>query len=295
MNRNARKTGSPSVQCLSSPSSSLAPRAFTLIELLMVIAIIAILAALLLPPLAEAESAVRAIQYWNHEHQMGLALGMYVSDNQVYPEYDRNGYSGIICWFQSLLPYYSLQWTNTAYHCPGYKGTNAFNISATIGSAFGSYAYNANGVSGINMRVPSVLGLGLHRAGGFPTPVSPTREFDISVPSEMYAVGESKIVTPGSSVVGPSSPAGAGFDYLILDFPVRSSGLSHPPRHEKNYNMLFCDGHVSASDPKVMYSTTSAARFSTSTTRAPAGNLVVKKERHCCDKIPQTRHGLPCS
>ena len=56
-------------------------RAFTLIELLVVIAIIAILAAMLLPVLSKAKEAGRAAACLSNLHQIGLALQIYVSDN----------------------------------------------------------------------------------------------------------------------------------------------------------------------------------------------------------------------
>jgi len=82
--------------------------AFTLVELLVVIAIIAILIALLLPAVQSAREAARRTQCANHQKQLGIAVHNFENSRGELPPgstgYVDGVWNGVTAWVQ-LLPY----------------------------------------------------------------------------------------------------------------------------------------------------------------------------------------------
>ena len=246
---------------------------FTLIEMLVVIAIIGVLAALLLPVLSLAKGYSKSVACKNHLRQMGIALQMYVHDDQdQYPRYlgpgtdsygDARGpggrATGLVYWSSKLFPYYSLNWTNISFHCPGYNGRISGPYDTNAIDRLGSYAYNGAGagLDGLpgspDYPVSEFFGLGpvsfwKDAQRHFVPPVS---ESKVSVPSDMLALCDSlmKNGIDGGDDVGMCSHFFGG---NLVSAPYILG-------HGKNYNELFCDGHVGAMSPATLFDPTNSA------------------------------------
>ena len=69
-------------------------RAFTLIELMVVISIIALLMSILLPALSQAREASKTVQCLSNMRQIGIAVSAYATDEDSLPLMDRVTGSG---------------------------------------------------------------------------------------------------------------------------------------------------------------------------------------------------------
>jgi len=105
-------------------------RAFTLVELLVVIGIIAILAALLLPALARAQKRARDLQCLSNLKQFGVALHLYLSDSEdAFPYTTNQWWVMPLCDYPKLLaPYLPTNGANV-FRCPEDTGVG-FNFQA---------------------------------------------------------------------------------------------------------------------------------------------------------------------
>jgi prepilin-type processing-associated H-X9-DG protein len=232
--------------------------AVTLLELLVVTAIIGLLAAMLLPGLTSARNKAYSSTCQNHLRQIGLALEMYVAENRQQHPY---AVSRASLWFDDLLPHYPLNWSNRAYHCPGYKGALSRFGGSLPHDPLGSYAYNASGVGSYDSLATSYLrgraDFGLSGSRRNPSSISQSR---IVLPAEMLAAGEAR--HRGEREVSNDSCVFVMYCGNTWGRQIPENYYGNPPlpqRHGKNYNQLFCDGHVASMNPWLLFNPTNTA------------------------------------
>jgi prepilin-type N-terminal cleavage/methylation domain-containing protein/prepilin-type processing-associated H-X9-DG protein len=222
---------------------------FTLVELLVVIGIVALLAALLLPAQSKVKADARSTLCKSNLRQIGQSMQLYISDHSIYPG-DASG-PPFKPWPAQLADYNPLNWTNQAWHCPAYiaeGGMVEWQPPLPQGGRFkfsSSYAYNGVGMSGYNVITSGAQGQYLSKGpplglGRLNLKVPENR---VIAPSEMYAIGDTRPVRTSldSKFVGRMEMQ----PWRPLEIVINSGTEAAPP-HREAYNLLFADGHVAS-------------------------------------------------
>lgn len=226
---------------------SLERNAFTVFELLTVVAIIGILAALLLPTLSRSKGTAQRIQCISNLHQMGLSLQGMLENNHCYPtivasvegvpetyetwmaQVEREGF-GVT---QPATNFFEIG----VWRCSSAKWSAA-TVEKVSPQAF--YGYNRYGVvSPGNATNEFGLQGRYDAAAGSRIPVT---EAEVAVPSDMIAIGDCYNATVELHRTRLSEAAKMG---------------NIGTRHLGKANVLFCDGHVESLDVNSLFEGTS--------------------------------------
>ena len=231
---------------------------FTLVEMLTVVTIVTILAALLLGGLATALKRARRAQCSNNVRQLGVAAQLFVSDSHVYPLHTNPGGS------KGSYPEHRTSWIGALqgaldkgprmqnpgdrkwyeqgiWACPSASRPSSF----PDGRGYNAYGYNGFGLSPTGVAPGRrAFGLGGHfgwGAGPDQSMAPPVGEAEVANPAQLILLGDGLeggggVVVDGLLVVH-RNPAAADF--------MGSTGRSNS-RHSGKANIAFCDGHVEA-------------------------------------------------
>lgn len=248
-------------------------RAFTLVELLVVIGIIALLISILLPSLNRAREQAKSVACLSNLRQVGNALAMYVGQYKGWmpPYVERytpgNTYvspdSGKSFSVVDRYAIVTLWWTGGQSEDPphdmdGFLGP--FLNNKQIGTM---PANNVLGCPSVDpWQTPSVVtyygsnvSVYIHQAKTFGINYLAMTALNTRPAIRITEVKHSAELVYMAEVIGafPAFYSNAGD---MFDFPQNFTYVTPTPRHNGHFNMLFCDGHAGSGTLKEDYQRT---------------------------------------
>jgi prepilin-type N-terminal cleavage/methylation domain-containing protein/prepilin-type processing-associated H-X9-DG protein len=234
-------------------------RAFTLMELLVVISIIAILAALLLPALSAAKQRARSAECLNNMKQIILATKLYLDDNReaMVPLWVEQGAPGWPPWtfdYNTFIVQKTtyLWWPDKLRLDNFIPAQKSFNCPALTQPAIDAHGQSAstNYVLGIGMNYPE-YGAVVPAAGNSDPVYASASEAQVSNPSGSIVYADAAQLTSDFDESNPDSwteiPA-TGCTYFRVPSDINDWNkvdfTRSVPRHGKRVNAAFFDGHA---------------------------------------------------
>jgi prepilin-type N-terminal cleavage/methylation domain-containing protein/prepilin-type processing-associated H-X9-DG protein len=217
------------------------PRGFTLLELLVALAVIAVLAALVFPLAGTVSDAGRGAKCVQHLRQIGAGLVAWCGDNNG--EFPASAYGGTTVptahggahkWMDAIFPYVRAE---SVFLCPADAGA-AYRHAGALAAGESSTDYGSYGMNGA-----------YRNAGDGQTP---PRSAGAAV------VHRAQVAEPAATVwvtdTANRQEANGSFGFTWADAAAHPAVQPGPPRqldkiierHRGRANVLFCDGRVEA-------------------------------------------------
>jgi prepilin-type N-terminal cleavage/methylation domain-containing protein/prepilin-type processing-associated H-X9-DG protein len=208
---------------------------FTLIELLAVVAVIAMVAALLLPVVSKAKGSAQRVQCANNLHQMGVGLQVFLDNNHSYPVLitsTNDGYpQGDRTWIAQLeregigISQPSSNYFHEGlWKCPSARWSHS---AMRRNAEPDCYGYNAYGIASTTSLRNELALQGHYNPDTYAR--TGVTESEVAVPSDMIAIADDYNTSVVLMRRNLSEIASFG-NFLI--------------RHQGKANVLFCEGHI---------------------------------------------------